>query len=88
MLGNTYLLLEVLGGKGIWGKCEENCKGFVAAMQALAFGPRTYYGEVSAQEARLYLLEKVNAKGCLQVMYSLYYFTFERDNNNIYLNLL
>ena len=63
----------------MWGKHEENYKGFVAAMEDLAFGSRTYYGEVSAQGARLYLLEKVPAKGYLQVTYSLYYFAFERD---------
>ena len=63
----------------MWSQQEENYNGFVGEMEGLVYGPRTYNGKVSAQETRLYLLENVSAKGCLQVIFSSYYLAFERD---------
>lgn len=90
--------MEVLGTKDIWGQNEDKFPGFLAATQCLAFGPRTYYGEVDGEEARLYLFEKVPEEGRIKITCEKYNFTdnksfetvmekFVTDLANIFLDI-
>ena len=56
--GWRYLAQRISGEKN-----EDNFPGFLAAMQCLAFGPWTYFGEVDGQEAKdCTCLEKFRVK--------------------------
>ena len=60
-------VFEVIGTKKIWGQNERHFPGFVATLQALAFAPYAYYGEVDGDTVSLYHFQKIAEEGQIEI---------------------